>query len=68
MSPKQAQALERILEALIDAGEGEAFVAVARRIAEHERVVRVVIQPPMDDTEPLPFEVVSVPMRFREAG
>ena len=68
MTPERARALERILEALIEAGEGEAFIAVARRIARHERVVRVVIQPPLDDTEPLAFDIGSAPTRFREVG
>jgi hypothetical protein len=65
MDRERAKALERILEALIAAGEAEAFMAVARRIEEHpKRRIRVSIEPPLDDGEPMAFDDATGPTRF----
>ena len=57
--------LFRSLEALIAAGDGEAFMAVAKRIvAEGSRVIKISIEPPLNADE-LPFDAVSHPRRYR---
>ena len=66
MDSERAAALERILEAMIEAGEGEAFVAVVKRIeAMEQRKVRVSIEPLFVDEAA--FEQAVEPMRFRRA-
>ena len=66
MDSVRAAALERILEALIEAGEGEAFMAVAKRIeAMAERKVRISVEP-LIEAEPSFTQAVE-PMRFRRA-
>ena len=66
MDRTQAVALERILEALIAAGEGEAFMAAVRRIeANGERRVRINVNPPLDDADEMTFDAATYPVRFR---
>ena len=66
MDSVRAAALERILEALIEAGEGEAFMAVAKRIeAMEQRKVRISVEP-LIEAEPSFTQAVE-PMRFRRA-
>jgi hypothetical protein len=59
----KARALERILEALIGAGEGEAFMAVIGRLGP-DHSVRITIEPQTLDAAQH-FDVVSHPRRWR---
>lgn len=62
---QRAQALERILEVLIEAGDGASFIEVVRKIeADGTNKVRVTIDPPLD-LDLLTFEQATKPMRFR---
>lgn len=66
MDRQRAVALERILELLIEAGDGAAFMAVVKRIeGEGDRRVRVNIEPPLDRSDEMTFDAASDPMRFR---
>jgi hypothetical protein len=68
MDAQTRQGLEQILEALVEAGEGEAFVTIARRIMAIEGCeVRISIEPPLDNREAMTFDEVSHPMRWRRA-
>ena len=67
MDSTRAAALERILHALIEAGEGEAFMAVVKRIEAGESRVRINIEPPLDVDE-MTFDAASDPMRYRRVA
>ena len=63
MEPPQERALERLLEALIAGNEGEAFMAVARKIeTEEKRRVRIRIEPPLDNPDETIFSRTGCPI------